>query len=210
MAVLGVGGTVAWEMPSGGRRRRVAEAESPFPGDCSPVPFCCPLGTGTALHFPSCARAPAPASYRAWGPLDEIVATVLQEGRGSFHWPGSLQVAQHRCSTLGPTVAERERSIQPSCRQEREAQPACARSPSHSVKELSIGFVSLSVSFLVCYVLLEMGALGLCTVFEIWVQYVLNCWRKGVRILCSISFLLISNHLLAPSSTKFLWNFTSL
>lgn len=31
-------------------------AKGPFPGDWSPAPFCCPLGTVTAIHFSSHAR----------------------------------------------------------------------------------------------------------------------------------------------------------
>ena len=77
-----------------GRRRRVGGAEGPFPGDRSPVPFCCPLGTGTALHLPSCAWAPAPSSSRARAPLDKMAAGVLQEGRGpSKGWRQALDTA---------------------------------------------------------------------------------------------------------------------
>ena len=35
-------------------------AEGPFPGDRSPVPFCCLVGTGTALHLPSRALGSSP------------------------------------------------------------------------------------------------------------------------------------------------------
>lgn len=37
----------------GRRRRRFRWAEGSFPEDCSPLPFCCTLGTGTVLCLPS-------------------------------------------------------------------------------------------------------------------------------------------------------------
>jgi len=83
-------------------------AEGPLPGDCSPVPFYCPLGTGTALCLPSCAWVAA----CAWAPLDEMVVTVFQEGRGSSVAPSVTQLlargtAPHAPQRLGRGEASR-------------------------------------------------------------------------------------------------------
>ena len=64
-------GPVTRKMPYCVGRKRVRVAKDSFPGDRSPVPSCCPLGTGIALHLPSCAWAPAPSPSYAWAPLDD-------------------------------------------------------------------------------------------------------------------------------------------
>ena len=78
-------------------------AEGPFPGARSRLPCCLPKRKAApwAQGPPSPSRhepwAPAPCSWRAWGPLDETVARTFQEGRGSSvspHRAGTLQVAR--------------------------------------------------------------------------------------------------------------------
>lgn len=67
----------------------MAGAEGPFPGARSRLPCrlpqrkAAPWAQGPPSTSPHQPWAPASSSPCAWGPLDETVATVFQEGRGS-------------------------------------------------------------------------------------------------------------------------------
>lgn len=101
--------------------------EGPFPGACSPVPLCCPLGPGTALPLPSCALGSSPlltprlGSWVRWWQQCSRKTSSFRDPPP----PSSLHVGSPSC----PAVVEWGQSLQPSHREEREVYPEVVSVP---------------------------------------------------------------------------------
>ena len=85
-----------WEEEGRSGGGPLPEAHSHLPW-CSPKRKAAPWAQGLPSTSARKPWAPAPSSFRAWVPLNEMVATMFQEARGSsatLHRTNALEVAQ--------------------------------------------------------------------------------------------------------------------